>query len=292
MTRQLAVWGLALAASASLVRGQAAPKTAAFDVASVKRLSGDVRSSGSISVRPGGRLLAPSATVRELAAAAHGLPASRIVGGPEWLGRDRFEVIATTRPDVTETAAREMLRTVLTERFRFAAHVETRELPVYVLVSTRDDRTLGPQLRASGPECGPTSGPPPGVFAPAFVPAPPPPPAEDGPLVLDAVSLRCPSVMVRMNGTGHWSIRAMTLATLAQRLTMELDRPVIDRTGLAGSYDLDLTFASDAAVLAAPDRDVPALGTALRDQLALRLDSSRAPVDVLVIDRAEAPTEN
>jgi len=260
MTRSLAVSALALTTSIPFVYGQSAPPAAAFDVASVERHAGDVCRSGGVSVQPGGRFTAPSATVRELVAAAYDLQDARIVGGSEWLARDRFE-----------------------------AHVETRKLPVYVLVSSKEDRRPGPQLRPSRPECAPVSAPPRGVFAPGFVPAPPPP-AEGGPLMLDAMSLGCPSVTVRMNGSGHWSIRETTMAQLARRLTGELDRPVIDRTGLAGPYDIDLTFASDAAVLAVPLGDMPPLRTALREQLGL--ESARAPVEVLVIDRTEEPTES
>jgi uncharacterized protein (TIGR03435 family) len=292
MVRQLVMWVLALAVSTSLVYGQSEPVGAAFDVASVKRHSDAVRARGSVSVHPGGRFLAPSATVRELIAAAYGTQDALVVGGPEWLAQDRFEVMATTSADVAEAAAREMLKTLLAERFRFEAHVETRELPVYELVPSREDRRPGPQLRPSGPECAPMNGPPRGIFAPGFVPAPPPPPAEGGPLVLDTMTLGCPSVMVGLNGIGHWSIRGMTLARFAERLTFELGRPVIDRSGLAGTYDVDLTFGSDATVLAVPLGEVPPLRTALRDQLGLALESARAPVDVLVIDRAEAPTEN
>jgi uncharacterized protein (TIGR03435 family) len=83
------------------------------------------------------------------------------------------------------------------------------------------------------------------------------------------------------------------MARIAGQLTAELGRPVTDQTGLTGTYDLDLTFASDAAVIAVPGpTEAPPLMTALRDQLGLRLDSSRARVQVLVIDRVEQPTDN
>jgi uncharacterized protein (TIGR03435 family) len=275
----------------------AASQSLSFDVVSVRR-GASVDAVRGISVMPGGRLTAPSVTVRDLVAAAYGLQDNQIVDGPEWTGHDRFEVAATTRPDVSSADARAMLRTLLADRFRFAAHQDTRELPVYVMTMAREDRTHGPLLRAAGPECAPMKGPMRGVAAPSFVAAPPPPPPPPPPgarpmLFLGSEPIRCPSMAARMNGGGHWSLRDFTMARIAGQLTAELGRPVTDRTGLTGTYDLDLTFASDAAVIAVQGpTEAPPLMTALRDQLGLRLDSSRARVQVLVIDRVEQPTEN
>ena len=279
----------------------AAAQSLSFDVVSVKS-GARVEGPRGISVMPGGRFTAPSATVRELVSAAYGLEHYQIAGGPDWIGDDRirFEVTATTRPDVSPADARAMLQTLLATRFGFAAHQETRELPTYALTVAREDRNLGPALRPSGPECAPMKGPMRGVAAPAFVAAPPPPPPPPPPGARPAISLglgtpygRCVSMAARMNGGGHWSLREITMARLAEQIKDELGRPVHDRTGLEGTYDVDLTFASDPAVLAvAGPTDAPPLMTALRDQLGLRLDPSRAPVPVLVVDRVEQPTAN
>ena len=275
-----------------------AAQSLSFDVVSVK---GDAPIAGprGISMMPGGRFTAPSTTVRELVSAAYGLEDYQIVGRPDWIGdgRIRFEVQATTRSDVTAGDARAMLQTLLATRFGFAAHQDTRELPTYLLTMASVDRTLGPLLRTSGPECAPMKGPMRGVAAPSFAAAPPPPPP---PGARQAFSLgvgtpygRCVSMAARMNGGGHWSLREITMARLAEQIKDELGRPVHDRTGLAGTYDVDLTFASDPAVLAVAGlTDAPPLMTALRDQLGLRLESARGPVEVLVIDRVERPTGN
>jgi uncharacterized protein (TIGR03435 family) len=193
--------------------------------------------------------------------------------------------MATTHADVPPMEARAMLRTLLADRFQLAGHSEKRELPIYELRLVREDRRLGPQLRPSGAECAPMRGPARGLGAPSFAAAPPPPPPHPG------VVVPLPSTAARMNALGHWSLRHETMAFVAQRLTGDSSRPVFDRTGLEGPYDLDLTFSSDVAV-AAGTTEALTLEGALREQLGLRLEPARAPVEVIVIDRAERPTEN
>jgi uncharacterized protein (TIGR03435 family) len=261
-----------------------------FDVASVKRVEGNQGAGRGVTVQPGGRFMAPNATVRQLVAAAYGVFDNQITGGPGWIGSDRFEVLATTNPDVSLTDARAMLGTLLRERFGLSAHVEQRELPVYLLQHAREDRQLGTQLRPSGPDCAFPTGP---RDFPLPPPPPPPPPVKGRVLSLDSPPLPCPSLVFGNSASGHWSIRSWSIAQLAQRLTNTLGRPVIDRTGLDGSFDFDLTFAEQSPTIdAAAQAQVPALTTAIREQLGLRLESARAPVDVLVIDRIERPTEN
>jgi uncharacterized protein (TIGR03435 family) len=85
---------------------------------------------------------------------------------------------------------------------------------------------------------------------------------------------------------------AMTLAGLCQVLEFELDRPLVDRTGLSGAYSINLRYASERTAPGAADPSLPALSTALREQLGLRLESGRAPLDTFVIDGAEQPSEN
>jgi uncharacterized protein (TIGR03435 family) len=234
--------------------------------------------------------MAPGATVRELVGAAYGVFDNQITGGPGWIGSDRFEVLATTIPDVSLADARAMLRKLLAERFGLSAHVEQRELAVYFLQPARDDRQLGKQLRRSGPECTFPTGP---RDVPMPPPPPPPPPVKGRVLALDSPPLPCPSMVFGNSASGHWSIRSWTMSNLAQRLTGALGRPVLDRTGLEGPFDLDLTFAQQAPPVDAPaEAQFPALTTAVREQLGLRIESARAPVDVLVIDRVEPPTEN
>jgi uncharacterized protein (TIGR03435 family) len=261
-----------------------------FDVSSVKRQQGNEGRGRGITVQPGGRFMAPAATVRELIAAAYGVQDNQIVGGPGWIASDRFQVMATTNPDVSMAAARAQLRALLADRFALAAHVEQRELAVYILSLARDDRRLGADLRQSGDQCAPPTGP---RNVPMPPPPPPPPPVTGRVLELDGGGLPCPSMVFNNVASGHWAIRSWPIERLAQRLTGTLGRPVIDRTALQGAFDIDLTYGSQAPALeSSAPTDIPALTTALREQLGLRLEAARAPVDVLVIDRVEAPSDN
>jgi uncharacterized protein (TIGR03435 family) len=287
-TRFGGLFGLLAIAAAALAQNT----DPAFDVASIKRVSevrpGGIAGSGSVALQPGGRLVAPASTVRQLIEVAWELQEIQVLGEPDWAATDRFEVIAQTRAGVTAPEARAMLRTLLATRFTLVGRREQQELPVYVLEQARDDGRLGPQARPSGPECAP-------VVPPRGVPAPPPPPPPrelaDRIVFLNREPLRCNSLAFGMNGVSHWSIREITLDRFAQRLAPLLERPVVDRTGLSGAYDLDMTFAFDAAILAG-NNDVPPLRTALQEQLGLRLESSRARVDVLVVESVEPPSEN
>jgi uncharacterized protein (TIGR03435 family) len=294
----LAVATVLAAADVDGQRAGADSADAAFDVASIKRTQPGARAGsmgvppGQIAVRPGGRLAAPSVSVRDLVRVAYDVTAVQVTGGPPWAVQDRFDIEATTRADVTADEARGMLRRLLRDRFRLDARDDTRELSVTTLEMVRDDRRLGPQLRRSGAECAPVTPPP---FLAALPPPPPPPPAGTGrTLILSMTPFRC----LTMTITGHLSMRGVTMALFAGRLGAMLERLVVDRTGLNGDFDLDLTYAPDpgtpppAVNGVAITIDAPTLPSALREQLGLKLETIRAPVKTVVIERVEPPTEN
>ena len=212
---------------------------------------------------------------------------SQVIGGPDWLDTDKFDIVATTPASTQPTpppAARQMALRLLLERFKLKAHWETRELPVYVLTKARADGALGAGLtptpeaecekaRAAGPPPMPTGGSP----EQPLPPMPPPP---------------CGAIQF---GPGQLTARGTPMELFVQTLTSVpvvtgIDRPVVDRTGLQGNYGFALKFAPVGAANA--DADRPELVTALREQLGLKLESTRAPIEVIVIDSVEKPTPN
>lgn len=282
--RRIAVAAILIASAAVIIAAQA-PR--AFDAVSIKRNTNG-RGLPSIVAVTGNRLSAPFVTARELIRVAYGVEDHQVVGGPGWIGTDHFEVSASIPDRTPLSVVQEMLRTVLIERFALAAHTERRDLPIYALLFTGQ---LGPQMRRSGPQCAPLTGPP-GIPAP---PPPPPPPAGAAPMMVlgqKPGESRCPSAIMR----GFISARDTPVEDLAEVLARELRRPVFDRTQLAGHYDIDLSFLPDSGPMTlnglAINGDAPPLTTAVREQLGLRLDSTRAPIDVVVIDRVTAPTDN
>lgn len=206
---------------------------------------------------------------------------SQVIGGPEWLDTDKFDIVAVT-PAATQPTQpaqmRQMIQRLLVERFKLRAHWETRELPVYLLSNER-------------PEGKPASGLTPATDAQceaarAGGPGPMPEPGKPPQL---------PPCGAIGFGPGQLYARGVPMEWLAATLTSVpvitgIDRPVIDRTGIQGNYGFTLKFANPNAVN--PDPERPDLVTALHEQLGLKLDATRAPLDVMVIDSVARPSEN
>ena len=279
---------LALALVATIAHAQSpAPAAARFDVASIKaNRSGAPFRMGPV-IQPGGRVVATNLTLRDLVRSAFGIEDNQLVGGPGWIDADRFDVEARGPADLTPARGRAMLQDLLADRFKLTTHPETRQLPIYRLVMARRDRALGPRLRRSGPDCAP-------IAPPAGIPAPPPPPPGTGGVSLTAdqtTRLKCGTAMF----PGGTSSRSTTMAALANLLSEAVERPVVDETNLPGEFDLDLTYTpdfGDTPPIATPSTTAPSLFTALEEQLGLKLEAARGPVNVLVIDRVERPADN
>ena len=283
----VAILGLLCSAVMGSAQGQS--DAAAFDVVSVKRRAREERPvGGAPRVMAGGRFLAPAVTVEQLIATAYELLSIQIIDAPRWTREDRFDIEARTAPAATAPQVRAMIRTLLADRFGFAAHTESRELSVYLMRTANADGQLGRGLRPSGPECRDLTMPP---NAPLPPPPPPPPPGETPALFLGGPPARCLVLFVTMASSSHMTMRELTMDTFARRLTAQLGRLVIDRTGLKGFFDVDLTYVSESQALSSTS-DSPTILTAVREQLGLRLDSTREAVNVLVIDRVEPPTQN
>ena len=235
----------------------------AFEVASVKpNTSGDV--SVSMTPSPGG-ITIRNYTLQFLLRAAYRIQDFQIVNGPEWLTTTRFDLIGKTVTASGQPEIRIMLQALLMSRFKLRVHTETRELPVYELKIARSDGTFGPRLHSPS-RC-----------------------QNGGPSPCDNKVL-----------AGSISGAGIGMQALAVNLSVFLGRTVIDRTSFTGTFDCDLTWtpeflpqglsSSDAPSGPPADPTRPPLPTALQDQLGLKLESTKGPVDVLVIDHVEHPT--
>jgi uncharacterized protein (TIGR03435 family) len=269
---------------------------ATFEVASVKaNKSGDNRIG--IGFQPGGRFRATNVPLRELISAAYGtpqpLPAFQITGGPKWIESDRFDIVAKAPgdtqpgPNGPPTAMFAMLRTLLADRFQLILHRESKEMAIYALVLARADGKLGPQLKPAATDCAAM------MAAARGRGAPPPPPAP-------GERMPCGMRMFPGNLSGGSS----SIAKLTNVLARFVNRTVVDQTGLAGNYDLDLQWTPDqmpqgrgdpppgAPALPSIDPNGPSIFTAVQEQLGLKLESTKGPVSVVVIDHVEHPTED
>jgi uncharacterized protein (TIGR03435 family) len=235
-------------------------QNATFEVASVKRSTAPPLAAR-LDASPSGLVTVVGIPLRELVRFAYS--AVDVIGGPSWIASDRFDIVAKAPAGVT--LDRSMLQALLRERFNLQVHSEKRELAVYDLVLARNDKTLGPRLSTS--TCAANAGP-------AGQPSSP-----------GACGL------FRIGGGASVTVEGMTMPELAARLAQfpVVQRPVRDRTGLSGAFDFQLDFVG--ANNPNPNAG-PGLFTALQEQLGLKLDAQRDLVEVIVIDRAEPPTEN
>ena len=257
---------------AGVAQQPAPPQPSRFEVASVRR---NTSGSGSMSMgrQPGGLFKAVNAPLLNLIRTAFGLPDRDLVGVPAWAASERYDVTARAPGEIDAKAERSMLQALLRERFKLVAHFEKRDMPVYDLVVARGDGRLGPLLRRSTLDCSPEgrANTPSGGAGGAG--------QGTGPLNRPA----CGSMTVNSSLIAG----GVTVAELASTISRRVDRPVIDRTGLNGFYDVDLTWAPTTIT---PDDTKPSIFTAVQEQLGLRLERSRGPIEVLVIDSVDRAT--
>jgi uncharacterized protein (TIGR03435 family) len=286
-----------VAASAGGLRlfGQSAVRPH-FDVASV-RARADVTPgviTGDVRVLPGGRLNASEAIPRFLIQNAYAVKSFQIAGGPNWINSAHFTIEAKGADDATPQQVMLMLQSLLEDRFKLKVHRETRELPIFELRVGRG----GPKLQAS--KEGACSTPDPNA-ANAPLPPPPPPGQLPSPPVPGASALpMCGSIQASAGVAARIDGRRITMADFLRVLSNVMGRTVTDRTGFTSTFDVHLEFSRDQSLtgiqlpdaLPSPDQNNGSIFTAVQEQLGLRLESARAPVDVVVIDSIERPTEN
>jgi len=260
-----------------------------FEVASIK-LNKSGESLAGLQRIPGGRFEATNIQLDTLISFAYQLQPFELQGGPPWLTTERWDVFAkidgdlppappgAQTPDRTRLATRELLA----DRFKLSMHRETRDIEVYRLVMARQDRRTGPGLRQSTYDCA-------GLIraqdeAAKGGPAAPNPNTPD--------RMVC-GLYVRV---GRIQFGGRPLGALLDTLTAMTQRRVVDETGLTGNWELDISFNPPAPP---PGIDVPpanlayaSLFTVLQEQLGLKLESTRLPMSVLVVDRIERPVED
>lgn len=232
-------------------------QSTAFEVASVKpNDSGSPRSGTSIP--PAGRFEGTNVTLLQLIKVAYRVRDVQIVGGPAWVKSDRFDVIGKIPDGAPPTSVPDMVKSLLSDRFRLIVHTEAREQPVYALVLARPDLKLGPTLRVTG--C-----------------------AGDG----------CGNTSTNeSNGSGSVRGTSRSIFDIAAWIADRVDRDVVDRTGLTEKYDFELKYTSARVGGAIPSGDMPpSLFTALQEQLGLKLEGTRAPVVRHDRSRGEANAE-
>jgi uncharacterized protein (TIGR03435 family) len=236
-----------------------------FEVASIKPAAPDARGMG-IETQPGGRVNMKNVTPALLISMAWDVRDFQLTNVPAWMNTEHFDIVAKPETEIPRTPeGRKQLmlavQQLLHDRFGLVLHKEQREMPIYALVVAKN----GPKLTAAAPETQPTL----------------------------------------MGSRGKIEAKNNKMADFARILSDTLGRTVVDKTGLATAWDFTLTWTPDmgerrgmkGTPQAAPQEvpevaDGPSIFTAIQEQLGLKLESQKGPVDVLVIDHAERPSEN
>ena len=227
----------------------------AFEVASLKP---ETRTQpGRLDVAPGGRIVATNVTLPALLMFSYDVRGYRVIGIPEWANRERFSIEAKAENrDASMAELREMMRSLLAERFKLRVHRETRDLDGFELLRVNGNQ-LGPQIQRSSLHC--------------TVPE----------------RIRQERGCGMMFNAGELQGGDVSMAELGEWLDSSVGAVIIDRTEMREGFDLKLKWSPDPAV-----PDSISLFTALREQLGLKLERRKVPSEVLVVDYAERPSAN
>ena len=288
-----------LLALAPLASAQTTPapdtKPLAFDAISIKPTG------SSPQMGPGGGMMmrimmrtppdgysASNINPRMLISTAYDIKEDQIIGGPSWITASSYDVEAKVLADpatshpLTKDQRNQMLRSLLADRFQLTTHTETKEGAIYQLTLAKGGSKLK-ESKPTDPSAPPAKIPPGAVL-------------RGGPDAGGAPR----GGMIRMGGPGNLTGQGITAARLADLLSRQLRKPIVDKTGLTGNYDIALNWTPDTPMMSpgpegsAPPADAsgPSIFTALEEQLGLKLDSTKGPITTLVIDHIEKPSEN
>jgi uncharacterized protein (TIGR03435 family) len=291
---------------------QHAQASKSFEVASIKPSA--PAANGMFMVRietsPGGRWTASGITVSMLIQQAFDVREYQISGAPGWLTTERYDIVAKAEtPDLDRETLKVLLQSLLAERFNLKTHRETKELPIYELVIGKDGHKL--HKSEIQPDAQPDARPPDPVKTAQGAPG-----AvrvggaagSSGGVGVGAGGGAPPkgAAMIRM-GRGQLNAQSVPVTAIVQMLAQQLGRPVIDKTDIKGNYDFDLQWTPDETQrgggfggLERPatdnplpaDTSGPSLFTAVQEQLGLKLEASKGPVETLVIDHVEKASGN
>jgi uncharacterized protein (TIGR03435 family) len=296
---------------------QMAENSPSFEVASVKPAAPITGNFIRVGMRGGpgtpdpGQITYTNVTVKDVLMTAYGVKSFQI-SGPGWLDSERYDIVAKLPRGATKPESMAMLQNLLAERFKLTLHREKKDLPMYALVVGKN----GPKMKESVDDAAPKYGDVPKSDGPAAAMGKLTM-GRDGFPVLPGSMGRGAASIGFMNGNARMTANRQSMATLADMLSGQLDLPVVDMTGLKGNYDFTLYFAPEGLagmrlpgglpppppageggpgmpVASAPDaQSSPNLFSALQEQLGLKLEQRKGPVDLLVIDHLEkAPIEN
>jgi uncharacterized protein (TIGR03435 family) len=227
-----------------------------FEAAAIKPNTSGSGSSSTDSSN--GLLRITNQTLLRMIQYAYNVREFQISGGPGWIRSERYDVTAKPENSVHDQQIRQMLQLLLAERFHLQLHRQTQEGQVYILVIAKAGFKLQPV------------------------------PESDN----SGISSNSNAIKTILKGNHA------TMEELAASLGNRVGRPVIDKTGMSGKFDFELSWVADLTVHTGatdpgiPDVSGPSIFTALQEQLGLRLDSQRGPIETMVIDRAEKPSEN
>lgn len=282
---------LVAASTVALHAGQEPPPAVAvypttFEVASIRQnVSGDPGSG--TRRQPGGRFTTTNVTLRQLLTLAFQVQGFQLLNEPDWVTKDRWDIAARLDADPPPMPPGSpndpmvvAVRNLLIDRFNLVTRRDTREMDIYALMMASPGGKPGPALRPTAQDCE--------RLLLAAAKGGTPPPAAPGAPVLCGIR----------TGFGRVSFGGSPLGMFTNALSNPLGRIVVDRTGLAGRWDFELTFAPDASTGTLPpgqepppiDPNAPNLFTAVREQLGLKLEPARGPVDVVVIESVQRPT--
>jgi uncharacterized protein (TIGR03435 family) len=240
----------------------------AFEAVVLKR-----NTSGSQSMsagnQPGGIHRVVNGPISTIFGNAYRSQSGEVKGAPDWFTTERYDLTARIVGNPTREEEQALWRKLFAERMKLRAHHETEERPTYALILARRDGRLGPGLKKAAIDCSTRA-----EASRRGDTLPPPPQASNG---LPACSSRF-SENVMMTG-------GQTMARLASSLSSLAGRMVVDQTGLSGDYEFTLEYSRLGDV-----GDRPNIFTALQEQLGLKLEPARHPVEFVVIDQIERPT--